>query len=87
MPGACAPSTSVSTPRAPSSRTSRAIGNTSAVGLVTWSSTASRVRGVTAAMTAATTSPSPGSGNGTDATVTRAPARRATNSIALRHAA
>jgi len=35
IPSACAPSTTVSTPRAESSATRRSIGNTSAVGLVT----------------------------------------------------
>ena len=43
MPGACAPSTSESTPRERSSLTSRVSGSTSAVGLVTWSMSASRV--------------------------------------------
>ena len=37
IPGACAPSTNVSTPRALRSATRRAMGRTSAVGLVTWS--------------------------------------------------
>ena len=75
MPGAWAPSTSVSIPRASSSRTSRAIGRTRAVGLVTWLSTASRVRGVTAPCTASTTSSAPLVGNGIGARTTRAPSR------------
>ncbi len=48
MPGACAPSTSVSIPRSASARTICSIGSTRAVVLVTWSISASRVRGVTA---------------------------------------
>ena len=64
MPGACAPSTSVSTPRSLSPATRRSTGKTSAVGLVTWSSRARRVRGVTASSTGATTSSSPASGEG-----------------------
>ena len=49
MPGACAPSTSVSIPRSSSAATISATGSTSAVGLVTWSTITSRVRGLTAA--------------------------------------
>jgi flagellar assembly factor FliW len=49
MPGPWAPSTSVSTPRSASSATRRAIGRTRPVGLVTWSRSARRVRGVTPA--------------------------------------
>src|SRR3989304_3927947 len=45
MPGAWAPSTSTSTPRAASSRASSATGRTTAVGLVTWLSSARRGRG------------------------------------------
>ena len=48
MPGAWAPSTSVSTPRRSSSRTIAPTGRTSAVGDVTWLTRANRVRGVTA---------------------------------------
>ena len=44
MPGACAPSTSVSTPRRSSSRTIAPTGRTSAVGEVTWLTRANRVR-------------------------------------------
>ena len=49
MPGAWAPSTSVSIPRSASAATIRSIGKTSAVGLVTWLTSASRVRSVTRA--------------------------------------
>ena len=86
MPGAWAPSTRVSIPRASSSRTRRAIGRTSAVGLVTWLMTTRRVRGVTAAMTAATISSSPAVGNGSGASTTRAPSRSATARIVFRMA-
>jgi hypothetical protein len=48
MPGACAASTSVSTPRRSSSRTIASIGSTSAVGDVTWLTSANRVLAVTA---------------------------------------
>ncbi len=78
MPGAWAPSTSVSMPRSSSARTSRSIGSTSAVGLVTWLTTASRVRGVTAPSIASITASGPSTGNGTRATTTRAPSRAAT---------
>ncbi len=44
MPGAWAPSTSVSIPRSAKAGTNRSTGRTSAVGLVTWLMTASRVR-------------------------------------------
>ena len=87
MPGACAPSTSTSTPRACSSRTRRSTGKTSAVGLLTWSTKARRVRGVTAASSGAITSSSPAIGNGTGATTTRAPLRAATKRRVLRQAA
>ncbi len=83
MPGACAPSTSVSTPRSASAATMRASGNTSPVGLVMWSISASRVRAVTPASTAASTSSGPEIGKGTRATTTRAPARAATWRSAL----
>ena len=86
MPGACAPSTSVSTPRSRSSRTIRAIGRTSPVELVTWSSRARRVLDVTRSSTAATTFSPPSMGNGSSTTETLAPTRRATNSMTLRHA-
>jgi hypothetical protein len=65
-------------PRAASSLTSFAMGRTSAVGLVMWSSSARRVFGVTLASTAATTSSGDVSGNGTTATLTFAPKRAAT---------
>jgi hypothetical protein len=78
MPGACAPSTSVSTPRAFSAATIRASGSTSPVGLVTWSTSARRVRGVTPASTTSTTASGSATGNGTVATTTRAPVRSAT---------
>ena len=55
IPGACAPSTSVSTPLRSSSRTSAATGITRAVGDVTWLTSARRVRGVTASRNASTT--------------------------------
>ena len=54
------------------------MGKTSAVGLVTWSSIARRVFGVTAQRTAETTSASWLTGNGTFAVTTRAPVRDAT---------
>ncbi|MBM4396106.1 MAG: hypothetical protein FJ087_10485, partial [Deltaproteobacteria bacterium] len=61
--------------------TIRAIGSTRAVGLVTWSTSASRVtpRRARPAI-AATTSSSDATGNGMGATTTRAPARPATHS-------
>ncbi len=86
MPGPCAPLTSVSTPRSASRSMSVAIGRMSAVGLVTWSSSARRVRGVTAASTASTISSGPRTGKGSDTVTTRAPARAATWSRTLRHA-
>ena len=78
MPGACAPSIRVSTPRSASAATSVATGSTNAVADVTWSSTARRVRGVTAPITAETTASGDAIGNGTSATTTRAPSRAAT---------
>ena len=73
MPGPCAPSTSVSIPRAASASTILSMGRMSAVGLVMWSSSASRVRGVTLARTISTTSSGEDTGNGMVATTTRAP--------------
>ena len=70
-------------PRASSSRTRRSIGRTRPVGLVTWLSTASRVRGVTAASTASTISSSPAVGKGRAARTTRAPSRSAAARIVL----
>ena len=84
MPGACAPSTSTSIPRARSSPTSRSMGSTMAVALVTWLSTANRVRGVTRSSTAATISSASRTGKGMCAMTTVAPRRRATKRIALR---
>ena len=86
MPGACAPSTSVSTPRAASSATSSSSGKTSAVADVTWSSTARRVRGVTAARTRSRTSSGPAVGNGMPTVTTCAPDCTATAAMALRQA-
>jgi hypothetical protein len=78
MPGAWAPSTSTGTPRPSSSRTSLAMGSTRPVGLVTWSSIASRVRGVTFSSTASTTASSVMPGNGSGASTTFAPVCAAT---------
>ena len=55
IPGVWAPSTNVSIPRASKASIKASIGNTSAVGLVTWLTTRRRVRGVTAARCASTT--------------------------------
>lgn len=85
IPGACAPSTSVSTPLAASRSTSAAIGKTIPVGLVTWSSTARRVRGVTRSSTASTTASACVTGVGTIAVTTRAPVSRATKSSRFVH--
>ena len=76
-PGACAPSTSVSTPRRSSSRTIAATGITSAVGDVTWLTSASRVRGVTASRYASTTCDGSAIGNGIRARRRVAPSRSA----------
>jgi hypothetical protein len=57
-----------------------------AVGLVTWSRRASRVRGVTRARTASTTSSAERRGNGTAATTTRAPAHAVAPTAAFRQA-
>ncbi len=83
IPGAWAPSTSVSIPRSANARTIRSIGKTSAVGLVTWLTRARRVRGVTAASSASTISSSLLTGSGIRATTTRAPAGSATARRAL----
>ena len=83
MPGACAPSTRVSTPRRASCATSSSIGRMRAVGLVTWLISRSRVRGVTAASTASAASPGSEIGKGIRATTTRAPSRVATAARAL----
>ena len=66
-------------PRSASSATRRRIGKMSAVALVTWLISASRVRRDAAARTASTTSSSEWSGKGTRATTRRAPRRCATN--------
>jgi hypothetical protein len=82
-PGAWAASTSVSTPSRSSSRTMVSIGKTRPLGLVTWLTSASRVRGVTAASSASTTSSGWRIGSRIRARTTRAFARSATASSAL----
>ena len=77
IPGAWAPSTSTWMPRAASAAAIPATGKMSAVGLVTWATSASLVRDVTAPRNAASTSSGPAVGNGTRATTTRAPSRSA----------
>ncbi len=83
MPGACAPSTSVSMPRSVIALTICATGSTSEVVLVTWSTSTSFVRGVTAPSSRSTTISGEVPGNGMATTTTRAPARSATSSIAF----
>ena len=83
IPGAWAPSTSTATPRASSTGTRRSTGKTSAVGLVTWLSSARRVRAVTAASTRSTTASGPATGSGTWTITTRAPLSSAATRSAL----
>ena len=66
MPGAWAASTSVSTPSRSSSRTIVSIGKTRPLGLVTWLTSAIRVRGVTPPRNASTTSSGCRIGSGID---------------------
>src|SRR5205807_2185274 len=73
MPGAWAPSMTVSIPRSFRRPTIWSTGKTSPVGLVTWSSSTSRVRGVTLPSTASVTCAGPAMGQGTAATTTFAP--------------
>src|SRR5262245_4544581 len=84
MPGAWAASTSESTPRRSSSRTIVSIGKTRPDGLVTWLTSASRVRGVTAASSASTTSSGCRIGSGIETPTTRAFARCAPTATAVR---
>ena len=86
MPGACAPSTTESIPRAASAATMRSSGRIRAVGLVMWSSRARRVRGVTPASTVSTIAWGSATGNGSVTVTTRAPLRSATKSSVLRQA-
>ncbi len=86
MPGACAPSTTLSTPRAARAATRGPIGRMRAVGLVMWSSRARRVRGVTPAITVSTIACPDATGNGSVTVTTRAPLRSATKSSVLRQA-
>ena len=83
IPGAWAASTSVSTPRRSSSRTIASIGSTSAVGEVTWLTSANRVRGVIASRYASTACDGSWIGNGTRTTRSVAPSRSAAARIAL----
>ena len=70
MPGAWAPSTSVSMPRSARAGISRSSGRTRAVGLVTWLMTARRVLAVAAARTRSRTSSGDSAGNGRRTTTT-----------------
>ena len=70
-------------PRAASAATISATGKMSAVGLVTWLTTTSRVRSVTAPRIASRATSGPAIGKGIGATTTRAPSRAATARIAL----
>ena len=83
MPGACAPSTSVSMPRRSSSRTSATTGSTRALGEVTWLTSANRVLGVTASRYASRASAGSWMGNGTRTMTTVAPSRSAAARSAL----
>ena len=76
----------VSMPSSRSSLTMRSMGNTSAVALLTWLTSAYRVRGETRPRMATRTSSASLTGKGTGAITTRAPARSATARAALRHA-
>jgi hypothetical protein len=62
-------------------------GNTSAVGLVTWSTSTRRVREESVRVMASSTWPDVRNGKGTSAVTTLAPARSATKRAALLHAA
>ena len=86
MPGTWAPSTSNSTFRARHSRASRSTGKTSAVGLVTWSTTTIRVRAFIAAISASTTTCGSWMGSGTGTSTYSAPVWRPRYLIALRTA-
>ena len=70
-------------PRAFNAATSSRTGRTIPVGLVTWLTSTSRVRGVTASRIAASASSGPAIGKGIRATTTVAPSRAATKRIAL----
>ena len=76
-PGAWAPSASTATPRARHAAAMPASGSTSAVSELTWSSTASRVRGPIAAATASTQACASSAGNGQASVRTVAPRSRA----------